>query len=169
MPTETTQDSTVISPCGLYRYRLSRNVDYFPGESTVNFILLGSANDEPTIHRCVDYAERWGYGDLVVTSLFASCLIGPRCMPTWFVIGPENDHHILEAASKADLVVCAWGVQGTLHGRSNAVVRILAQARIEMHCLTRTFGGEPGHPLRLPRYLLPIPFRPAAAREARTA
>jgi hypothetical protein len=51
-----------LSPCGLYRYRLWRR---WGDGGSVNFIMLNpstadATEDDPTIRRCIRFAESWG-------------------------------------------------------------------------------------------------------------
>jgi hypothetical protein len=66
--------SAVISPCGLYRYRLTRTWDAVRWSAA--FVMLNpstadAVDDDPTIKRCVGFAKRWGCGGIVVANLFA--------------------------------------------------------------------------------------------------
>ncbi|MGH9578876.1 MAG: DUF1643 domain-containing protein, partial [Terriglobales bacterium] len=111
---------------------------------------------DPTCSRARDFAERWGYGALVVTNVFAWRATDPvalraACDP----VGPENDRAILRAAREAAIVVCAWGNHGTHLGRADVVVRLLGRARARLHALRVNGTGEPAHPLYLPGALRP--------------
>ena len=73
--------SAEISPCGLYRYSLTRKWEAWKG--TVNFIMLNPSTadaqeDDPTIRRCIGFAKAWGYGGIVVTNLFAYRATNPK-------------------------------------------------------------------------------------------
>lgn len=142
--------SAVLSPCGLYRYRLGRR--WAPG-GTVCWILLnpstaGAVKDDPTIRRCVGFAKRWGCGAIEVVNLFALRSPDPRSLfrgPD--PIGPENDAHIMGSVTSGDIVVCAWGALGRLFGRGHEVQHMLTFARLK--CLGETKSGQPRHPLYL--------------------
>ena len=63
-----------FSPCRRWRYLLWRCWDE-PGP-TANFLMLNpstayEAKLDPTCARARGYAERWGYGALIVTNIFA--------------------------------------------------------------------------------------------------
>src|SRR6185437_4527136 len=102
-----------LSPCGLYRYTLTREVSD-GGKGTVNFLMLNPSTadaeeDDPTITRCINYTRDWGYDRLVVTNLFALRSTDPAGLRTAEKpIGPENNRHIRVEAAHAQLVVCAW-------------------------------------------------------------
>jgi hypothetical protein len=119
--------------------------------------------DDPTIRRCIGFTRAWGFNGLVVTNLFAWRSTDPGGLKTSpDPIGPRNDDAILGQAKAAALVVCAWGCHGSLLGRSQAVLHLLRDARIDLHCLALTTAADPGHPLYLPASVIPQPFAPAS-------
>lgn len=67
-------------------------------------------------------------------------------------IGRENETWLKNLASKADLVVAAWGNNGSYLGRSEQV-----KAQIpNMYCLKINKSGEPAHPLYQAAKLMPV-------------
>ena len=112
---------------------------------------------DPTCSRARDYAERWGYGSLVVTNVFAWRATDPAALrAARDPVGPDNDRAILRAAREAAIVVCAWGNHGLQLGRGDAVVRLLERARVRLHALHVNRTGAPAHPLYLPASLAPL-------------
>lgn len=147
-----------FSRCRRWRYLLWRKW----GEGPVaNFLMLNpSTADEtkldPSCTRARLYAERWGFGALVVTNLFAWRATDPREMKAAAdPVGAENDAAILRAARHADFVVCAWGNHGLHLARSSAVTAKLRRAGINLHILRINGAREPAHPLYLPSSLAP--------------
>jgi len=132
-----------------------------------NFLMLNpSTADEvrldPSCSRARDYAERWGYGALIVTNLFGWRATEPeRLKAAREPVGRGNDAAILAAAREAAIVVCAWGNHGAHRGRSAAVLRMLAEARVPLRALRVNRSGEPAHPLYLPGNLKPKTWVPA--------
>lgn len=167
-----------FSDCGTYRYALLRFIDLgLDGldrqDRSVNFVMLNPSTaddvaDDPTIRRCIGYARRWGYDELIVTNLFAYRATDPTVMlRADDPIGPENDEYIRKIAGAADLVVLAWGSHGDYQRRDEEVRRIIAGTGTVAHCLTTTATGQPGHPLYLARHLEPVPYgRPELAEVA---
>lgn len=167
---------TRFSPDRKYRYALWR---YLGGEvelfssvdprakldtSYVAFICLNPSTadetiDDPTIRRCCGFVRDWGYKWFCMLNLFAFRATDPRDMINEVEpVGLENDRILLEIASKAGLVVAAWGVHGTLNHRCNIVSGLLEAHRVRLYCLGKTKEGHPKHPLYLPANLKAIPF-----------
>ena len=122
---------------------------------------------DPTCSRARDYAERWGYGALVVTNVFAFRSTDPvRMKAQADPVGPGNDAAILRAARESALVVCAWGNHGAFLERSSRVLELLEANHVKLHALRVNAGGEPAHPLYLPSRLSAIPLRRSASRSA---
>jgi hypothetical protein len=155
--------SAVISPCGLYRYRLGRRWGDGP---PVMFLMLNpskadAVDDDATLRRCVDYARRWGFPALVVGNLFAFRATDPADMKRASdPVGPENDQHLIEMASSARLIVAAWGNHGAYLDRDKAVRRLIRRlpgsGRRPPKVLGLTQAGQPVHPLRQRVDLEPI-------------
>ena len=111
--------------------------------------------DDPTVRRMVGYAQGWGYGGLKVANLFAFRATRPSLMMSAAdPVGPDNDMHIARLATTADLVLGAWGNDGSFMGRDGAARRVVPR----MKCLKLTKQGQPAHPLYLRQDLVPIEF-----------
>lgn len=150
-----------ISACGRYRYWLSRSWDAKPA---LAFIMLNpstadAAIDDPTIRRCMGFAQREGYGGICVVNLFAwrstdkSALLA---LPYDLAVGDENDDHIGLMIAKTGLIVAAWGGYSGKLGklvaqRVTQVKAICGQAQKPLFCLGVSKGGMPRHPLYLPK------------------
>ena len=139
----------VLSPCGRYRYSLTR--EFFMGTGRVLFVMLNPSTadaetDDPTIRRCIGFARRWGFRELAVANLFAWRATYPRELrrvPD--PVGPENDGHLIEMSDSADATIAAWGAHGAYHHRDLAVLGLLKGAE----SLGLTKQGHPRHPLYL--------------------
>lgn len=152
---------------GGYRYVLHRDMHrdmWRDNDRRVCFIMLNPSTadaqeDDHTIRRCMGFATTWGYGRLTVVNLFARRATRPRALKLLpNPVGDLNDDVIVVHSSTADLVVCAWGNHGSLHGRGADVVALLRRRGIALHHLGLTKAGEPRHPLRLSGYTKPIPY-----------
>ncbi len=169
-----TAAGATFSPCRRWRYLLWRRWD--AAKPVANFLMLNpSTADEvkldPTCARARDYAERWGYGALIVTNVFAWRATDPaRMKAVEDPVGPGNDAAIVKAAKESEIVVCAWGNHGAHKDRSKKILNILSKNEIRLHALRINANGEPAHPLYLPGRLEPISWAaPSAAWAAPSA
>ena len=148
-----------FSPCRRWRYLLWRRWD--AATPAANFLMLNPSTADqfqldPSCTRARNYAERWGYGAVVVTNVFAWRATDPDDMKaTKNPVGRGNNAAIVRAARVAGIVVCAWGNHGAHLGRSAAVVEMLERKGITLHVLRVNDSGEPAHPLYLPASLAP--------------
>ena len=142
-----------FDPTRQYRYVLRRHLMLGQEGRQVTFIMLNpstadeNAND-PTVTRCIRFAQAWGFAMLEVVNLFGYRSTSPGKLGVIAdPVGPENDFYITTSIWGADQVVCAWGNNGALHGRSARVKELLAFSGRELVHLGLTAGGEPRHPL----------------------
>lgn len=128
------------------------------------FVLLNPSTadehkDDPTVRRCWTFAADWGYCQAEICNLFAWRATDPDDMlGADNPVGPDNDAHLLAAAAKASLIVCGWGVHGAHRGRAADVTALLRSAGHTLYALGVTQGGQPRHPLYLPRLSMPKPL-----------
>ena len=158
--------SADFSPCGRYRYTLRRawtgRRAVPPRRERLLIIALNPSTadaerDDPTIRRCIGFAQAWGFRSLCVANLFAWRATRPadlKLAPD--PVGPDNDAWLRHEARRAGLVVAAWGVHGVHQGRDAAVRAMLPM----LYCLRRTRDGHPAHPLYLPKTLRPVAMGP---------
>jgi hypothetical protein len=136
-------------PC--YRYLLWRN--WGQGSSICVFIGLNpstadASHDDATSRRCIGYARRWGFDALVLVNLFAYRSVEPRVLRCAIdPVGEHNDRVLDSVTRSAALIVCAWGNEGRMRDRANAVLARLRSAGRALTCLGITQCGEPVHPL----------------------
>jgi len=158
-----TESGATFSACRRWRTLLWRRWD--ASKPVANFLMLNpSTADEvkldPTCSRARDYAERWGFGGIYITNIFAWRATDPEEMKAAAdPVGPGNDAAIVRAARQSALVVCAWGNHGTFLERSSQVRALLKKQKIELHALRLNAGGEPAHPLYLPSRLRAVPLQ----------
>lgn len=144
--------AAIISPCGQYRYKLTREPhDMYTTCGPVLFIMLNpstadAALDDPTIRRCRGFAKAWDCAGIVVANLYALRATNPADL--WKhpdPVGPDNDEHLAALILTHETVVCAWG--------ANAKPERVEQVRKMFHrlsrpvCLGVTKDGAPRHPL----------------------
>jgi hypothetical protein len=149
-----------FSSCRRWRYLLWRRWD--ETKPVANFLMLNpSTADElkldPSCTRARNYADRWGYGGLLITNLFGWRATDPDQMKSVRdPVGKGNDAAILRAARQSAIVVCAWGNHGAHRERGERVVKALRLSKIHLHCLKLNGSGHPAHPLYLPGTLEPV-------------
>lgn len=142
----------VVSPCGKFRFRLSRTWNH--DLPRVNFVMLNPStadhqSDDPTIVRCLGFARRWGYGGLCVTNLYAFRTAYPlELIENNFPIGPGNDVAIEEVALQCAAIVYAWGANAEPK-RARAVRELLFWLPRPIFSLGTNKQGTPKHPLYL--------------------
>ncbi len=148
-----------FSRCRRWRYLLWRRWD--EAKPAANFLMLNpSTADEvkldPSCTRARVYAERWGFGALIVTNIFGWRATDPEEMKSVRdPVGKGNDVAILKAAREAGIVVCAWGNHGAHRDRGSRVQAYLRSNDVKLHYLKLNSGGHPAHPLYLPGTLEP--------------
>lgn len=149
------QKSATISPCKQFRYSLGRRWAEGPA---LLYVMLNPSTadadlDDPTIRRCIGFAQAHRFPALEVVNLFAFRATKPAAMrAAGYPIGPDNDLHIMAAARRAAKVCVAWGSNGCqpeVAARVQAVMPLLRRAGREPHCLAITKTGHPSHPLML--------------------
>lgn len=158
---DTIERSARLSPCGRYRYSLSRTWDR--STPPVAFIMLNPStadaeHDDPTIRRCMGFARRWGAGGIRVVNLYAWRATKPADLkpinPLALVAEPmhygqplnQNDSAIISAAGDASRIVVAWGAwPGPWPHRTHRVADLLEGRHVEALALTK--DGAPRHPL----------------------
>ena len=137
-----------FSQCGRYRYTLRRQWDN--SKPYVMFVMLNpstadAVQDDPTVRRCIGFAQTWGYGGLLVGNIFALRSTNPNALYGLIdPVGPDNDAALEALHSEAALTVAAWGVHGKIYGRGASVLQLLASP---VYCLGTTKEGYPRHPL----------------------
>jgi hypothetical protein len=148
----------VIDDTEMYRYTLTRIWDR--SKRRVCFVMLNPSTadgyeDDPTIRRCIGFAERWGYGSLSVVNLYAFRATDPRELwKTTFPVGKENDTWIERAVLESKCVVAAWGAGAKCRVRTRQVMSLLKGAV----CLGTSKSGAPRHPLYVSYEVMPTPY-----------
>ncbi len=141
----------VYSPCGRFRYGLSR--DWGAGGRRIGFVMLNPSTatemqNDPTVERCERRARALGFDGFGVANIFAFRATDPKVMRAEAdPVGPGNDAAIAELAGGVDLLICAWGTHGAHLGRGLTVTGLLRGLGRPLYHLGLTQGGDPRHPL----------------------
>jgi len=153
----------VISACNTYRYRLWRGAR----GRTLLFIMLNPSTataltDDPTIRKCLGFAQRLGYGCIEVGNLFGLRAPSPETLLTVAdPVGPENTAWLNALIGGHDQIVVAWGATGgnavkkLMIPQIDLVRELLKKHHREASCLGRTDSGAPRHPL-MQSYQVPL-------------
>jgi hypothetical protein len=163
-----------ISECGQYRYLLWRA--WAEGPRAVWIMLNPStadgAEDDQTIRKCVAFAKRWGLAGIEVVNLFAYRATDPKELKPAAMAGVPggygitggfwNDQCIINSCLDHDMVICGWGNNGSLFGRSEKLLSLLGHTRRvgapmgRPRALKVTKLNQPSHPLYLSLDLVPF-------------
>lgn len=151
-----------LSPCGTYRHRLFRRWRKFGSYRKVaGFVMLNPSTadhreDDPTIRRCMSFAEREDCGALFVVNLYQLRATDPSELGKHpDPVGPDADYHISEVAKLVNgPLIAAWGTKGGTRGEE-----VASQWGGVLQCLRLTKKGHPEHPLYLPEDSPLQPFR----------
>ena len=157
----------VLSPCGRYRFSLTRV--WSEGPHRV-FVLLNpstadATTDDPTLRRCMRFARDWGYGGLTLVNLFPWRATHPQDLGKARAAGEDitaverNRTAWLHALAKTDaLPLFGWGAHALA---VEAWPRLLELTPGE--CLGITKTGAPRHPLYIRADTQPMPWEPPQA------
>lgn len=153
----------VLSPCNLYRYTLEREFgDYedgtpYSGAGAIMFVMLNpstadAANDDPTIRRCLGFAHRFNFRELLVANVYSLRATNPQDLwkSTSSLRGPEHEYYFAGLAFRAHRVVMAFGNHAASPDRRLVEKLVASNFRGDPCCLKRNKDGSPAHPLYLP-------------------
>lgn len=141
-----------FSPCGMYRYTLTRIWNEY--KPLANWCALNPSTaddkeDDPTITREIRFSQAFGFGGFIKTNIFAYRSTNRKVLRMLRdPIGPENDEYIRAVAAKCDTIIAAWGNDGDIKGRGSWVFHKLLAGR-KVYCLGVNANGHPKHPLYL--------------------
>lgn len=146
-----------MSPCGLYRFRLERDLEQ-PGPVAaiigVNPSTADATIDDATIRKDKGFGQRLGWSRIIKGNKFAYRATDIKALrEVREPVGPENDAHLRQIMQDADIVVAAWGPLGKLpkplRRRWRTVCRIAEEAGKPLWCFGTAQDGQPRHTLML--------------------
>lgn len=148
-----TAGSAVLSADGVYRYRLERPVADTGLVAAVIMVNPSTADhqaDDATIRKTVGFAQRLGVRKVIVGNLFAFRSTDINALRSARdPIGPENNAHLVQILTEAELVIVAWGAKAklpeTLQRRWQFIVRAADQLGRALHCIGCNDDGHPKH------------------------
>lgn len=145
-----------MSPCGVYRYRLTRYLGGF-GPPMV-FVMLNPSTadmqeDDPTWTRCIGFGRRFNRECVVAMNLYPFRTPYPEELRDAHrrgvdIIGPRGDQPLDNLVGH---VVCAWGPPKWpfIRDRIRDIVSLLKRRGHTLYCLGTSKDGSPRHPLML--------------------
>ncbi|MCK2122169.1 DUF1643 domain-containing protein [Pseudomonas sp. PNPG3] len=152
--------SAIISPCGLYRYRLEREVQargltfaYFG----INPSTADASLDDATVRKWKGFTLRNGGRRFIVGNVFAFRATDVKRLAahtTQSAQGPDWALHMDQIMADADVLVPCWGASGKIPAHLRGELdKMLAKLQAS-GMMVMTFGvtacGQPKHPLMLP-------------------
>ena len=147
--------SAVISECGKYRYKLIRDIPQLVRwVKPCLFIMLNpstadATENDPTIRKCMAFANKWLCTRLTVVNLFAYRATDPNELESAEdAEGELNDGYLFDEVEnhlKTGIIVAAWGAHKFARRRAEWVRNQLFQ----IECLGTNKDKSPKHPLFL--------------------
>jgi len=153
----------VISPCGKYRYALTRSIEQpIRWVKPVLFIMLNpstadAVSDDPTIRRCIQFTKDMGGTKLTVCNLFALRSTDPeQLLKAEDPIGPDNLMVLM-----SELKDHTFGEIILAFGNHKAVKKFDLSIfdHFNVKCLGTTKNGMPRHPLYLKKDTKPVEWK----------
>jgi hypothetical protein len=151
--------SAVVSPCGLYRFRLDRSVGMegavyaFFG---INPSTADAHQDDPTVRKWIGFVKTWGGSRFIVgnvSPIRATDVRELNFRNAPELIAAENQQHIDQIISEADFLVPCWGrrqkVPKLMHPEIDHLLAHLLRSGKPVFTFGLTAGGDPMHPLML--------------------
>ncbi len=156
-----------FSPCGRYRYMLSR--DWTPETEIARTILWLGMNpstasaqaSDPTVNRELIYSRDWGFTRYLKGNMLDYRATNPKDLPhdPDEACSPMNLEAILEAAAQSEKVILAYGkLHRRYHEKVSQTISALRASGVKLECLGLNGDGSAKHPLYLKKTLLPFPF-----------
>lgn len=156
------EKTALLSTDGVHRYRLDRV--WNPHRPKLGWLMLNPSTaddkeDDPTIRRCIRFADDNGFGSILVVNLFAYRTTSPKDLLAVArgnlekAVGPDNNAAIAMAMGDSWRLMLAWGANAErpiLIARARLIVQAVKAAHPRPSCLGLTKAGQPIHPLMVP-------------------
>ena len=140
-------------------WNADRNLCVFIG---LNPSTADENEDDPTIRRCIRFADDWGYGGLLMLNLFSFRSTDPAGLRGHVPDEEQNLDTLYKyiESKYTGIVVAAWGTHAKVWGRNllSDIHAKFPEHRKKLHHLGTTKDGHPKHPLYLRADTKPVPF-----------
>jgi hypothetical protein len=164
--------SAIISPCGLYRVRLERELSDAGMVAAICGVNPSTADaliDDQTIRKDMGFGRRLGWRRIIKVNKFAFRATDVKALRSARdPIGSDNDLHIEQAFREADIAIAAWGplskLPDRLRTRWRKVAAIAESVGKPLHCFGTAQDGHPRHTLMLAYDTPLIEWSPPAPR-----
>lgn len=164
--------SAEISPCGTYRWTLTRQWDERPKLVVCMFnpSTADAEVDDPTIKLLCHIASHNGYGGIVVVNAIplrsptpadAIAMANWHATRDWYARDRLHDNllFIVKQVERATAVLLAWGALGEKCWEWIEAVELEIREALpddaRVYCLGKTASGQPKHPLALGKHKVP--------------
>ena len=105
--------------------------------------------NDPTLRRCIGFAERWGYGGLFMCNVFTLVSTDPKKLNAEAPIAMGANLAMRVIRDRCQDAVAAWGTLITHVRAGEDQVERIKRELSPLYCLGKTKGGHPKHPLYL--------------------
>ena len=149
--------SAILSPCGLYRYRLERDlapvgmVFAFFG---VNPSTADADTEDATTRKWAGFCKVNGARRYLAGNPFAYRATNVKALVSIFdPVGPDNQAHLMAIIAEADVLIPCWGssdkVPNQLRHHFDRLRITLGESGKPIKVFGFTKSGDPMHPLML--------------------
>jgi hypothetical protein len=103
--------------------------------------------NDPTITRCINFAQHWKFGGLLFANLYSFRTPYPKTLIENIGLAANclTDAHLKALIEKSHMHVCAWGSWNFINERAKQVLGMIKTP----YCLGVNKDGNPKHPLYL--------------------
>ncbi len=160
--------SAVISPCGRFRFRLTRALaDATPNALTYAFFGINPSTadaqvDDHTVRKWAGFTKTWGGQRFLVGNVCAYRATHVRELAQLVLTAEqrsENQEHLQCIVAEADVLVPCWGnrlkAPAHLQRDFDVVLDLLLNSGKPVRHLGLTLRGDPRHPMAL-SYATPL-------------
>ena len=106
--------------------------------------------NDPTVRRCIGFAEKWGYGGIFMCNVFTLVSTDPKKLNVETPIAMGAGLAMREIRSRCRGAVAGWGNLITQVRQGEERVERIKRELSPLQCLGLTKLGHPKHPLYLP-------------------
>lgn len=150
-------NTAIISTCGLYRYRLEREVQatgpvyaYFG----INPSTADASVNDATVRKWIGFTKVLGGSRFIVGNVFAYRSTDVKALATvGDPFGDDIGDHVTDILDEADILVPCWGNTSKVPPKLQYAFDVLLDALLSSGKPVRHFGltksGDPMHPLML--------------------